>query len=523
MNPRLLYSLISLVTGLLTGIGPLIGYSGNPVSTVGGFLSASVFVLWIFPQVKSAGWLIKGWWFYCILFFLTGFILIRFERPSVPVKEDQLCKVSGKVIEVNVVSDKMMQVVLRSGFCQTDSVWSKCKGKIVLLCRPGENIVRAGESWEFGPVRIVIIKRGKSGQGFRADLYWLSRGVLHEAWVYNGQMRLLTPAGSGNIRRMLAGWQRMLVDKIKSTGLNNDSSALLAAMLFGDRKQLDKEVVRGFSEAGIVHVLSVSGLHIGIIYLVINWIIKSLLFIPFKVRQFLAVFCVWIYTGLTGFSPSSCRAAGMISLFALSGLLGRKLRGLEILLSTALLHCLINPWVIFSCGAQLSYLAVAGIFIWMPWFSSLSPGKWMWRKVIESLGVSVSAQSLLIPVLIFWFGWFPLFFLIGNLIFMPVLVACFYLGIIFVVCSLASIHLGFAHQIIDIPVRISIQGAEWMGQIPGNEVHLRSPDFTGMLLYYCCMIFILTYLGTPSVIKVRRFISFMGITGLINLAMRILG
>jgi competence protein ComEC len=300
-------------------------------------------------------------------------------------------------------------------------------------------------------------------------------------------------------------------------GLSSDSSGLLAAMLFGDRKQLDKDLVNEFSQAGIVHVLSVSGLHVGIIYLVINWLLKRFIILPGKLRPLAAMACVWFYTGLTGLSPSACRAAGMISLFAVSGMLGRNLRGIEILASTALLHCLIDPWVVFSCGAQLSYLAVGGIFIWLPYYSRSQKGSWLKRKIVESCGVSLSAQSLLIPVLIYWFGWFPLYFLIGNLILMPLMVACFYAGIALVIVDLAGIDIGFANILLDMPIAVSIKGSEILGHLPGNQVYLKPPDLIWVLLYYGCFTFLLTYLNAPAAAKWKKFVLIFCMLGLIDL------
>jgi hypothetical protein len=144
--------------------------------------------------------------------------------------------------------------------------------------------------------------------------------------------------------------------------------------------------------------------------------------------------------------------------------------------------------------------------------------KWLSRKIAESCGVSLSAQSLLLPVLLSWFGWFPLYFLIGNLVLMPVLVACFYLGALFLFADLIGINAGIAHFLVDAPIDLCIKGAEFLGRLPGNEIRLTPPGPSGIMLYYGLLIFLITYLRSPLVHKWKSFLIVFGMIGIIDIA-----
>ncbi len=215
------------------------------------------------------------------------------------------------------------------------------------------------------------------------------------------------------------GIASLLRDKIP----DKESEQIALALLLGQKQNLDPAIREGYTQVGVMHILAVSGLHVGIIYALFLMLVKPLK-LPKKWLHvyFLAViFLIWVYAFLTGLSPSVVRAATMFSLLSLGQMRERKPSIFNILAFSAILMIVIDPEVIFEVGFQLSYLAVAGIVLIQPlilnWW--LPPNRF-WEYVWQLISVSLAAQLATFPLSIFYFHQFPTYFLLGNLIVIPI-------------------------------------------------------------------------------------------------------
>lgn len=198
----------------------------------------------------------------------------------------------------------------------------------------------------------------------------------------------------------------------------------------------------------------------------------------------------------------------MITLFELARMGRRGTPALEVLASTAVIHILMDPFTVFSAGAQLSYLAVAGIFIWNPVFNPiLANQNRIVRYFAGSIAISLSAQSLIIPVLLFWFGWFPLYFLIGNLVLLPLMILAFYLGLLVTAVEVAGISIPPLGAAIDLLTGLAMDGASWLGALPGNLFQPKGLIWPDLVLYYLLLLIIRSYLDRPDQRKVKRMLA----------------
>ena len=207
------------------------------------------------------------------------------------------------------------------------------------------------------------------------------------------------------------------------------TGALLRALLTGKRDQLDRETTAAFRKAGASHILALSGLHLGIIYLIIS----RLLFFLGKSRRAVAARSVIIvgicgaYTAATGAGPSIVRAFIFITLAEIArNCPGRRRKGVNIWCAALLLQLCIKPSVISSIGFQLSYLAMLGTFTLFPilrdWYPSAGPAKDRWhpmRRMWEAMALSISCQAFTGPLVWLRFHTFPKYFLLSNLISLP--------------------------------------------------------------------------------------------------------
>jgi competence protein ComEC len=224
---------------------------------------------------------------------------------------------------------------------------------------------------------------------------------------------------------------------IKSFKTNNYN--LLMALLFGEKTELSKEISTNYTQAGIIHVLAISGLHIALIYGIILWLTKPLLRVKKgKLYIFLiSLWILWLYAILAGFSASIVRAAVMFSVVALAKILNRQANIYNSLAVSALLLLVYNPNYLFDVGFQLSFAAVLSIVIFQPLVRKFSYSKHLViLKIKELLLISLVAQIGVLPLILYYFGQFPLLFLLANLIAIP-------LSSIILILGLALIPFNF--------------------------------------------------------------------------------
>jgi competence protein ComEC len=178
-----------------------------------------------------------------------------------------------------------------------------------------------------------------------------------------------------------------------------------------------------FRESGASHILALSGLHLGIIYGIISWLLSFLGNSPYanKARAFLIIASCGLYTAVTGAGASITRAFFFILIREVSRLCNRYTSTAQVLMSALFLQLLISPESAGDIGFQLSYSAMAGIAFIFPWLKNLWPEgkgglmKWVWT----SAAMSISCQITTGPIAFFYFGTFPQHFLLTNLIAIP--------------------------------------------------------------------------------------------------------
>ncbi len=201
------------------------------------------------------------------------------------------------------------------------------------------------------------------------------------------------------------------------------SNSIVQALVLGIKDDLDNEVIRSFSATGAMHILAVSGLHVGIIYGIIFFLFKFIKLHKRKYRWYVAFFSIaifWSYALITGLSPSVLRAVTMFSFVALGQALFRKGNIYNTLALSALVLLLFSPYLIMSVGFQLSFLAVFGIVYLHPkLYALLTIDQWFLDKLWSLTCVSIAAQLATGPLSLLYFHQFPTYFLISNLFIIP--------------------------------------------------------------------------------------------------------
>lgn len=235
--------------------------------------------------------------------------------------------------------------------------------------------------------------------------------------------------------------------KLKHYGLQGDEFAIVNALLLGQRQDISEEVYNNFAAAGAIHILAVSGLHVGIIMLLLNWILKPLTYFRHGnvARTILVLVFIWSFAVVAGLSPSVCRAVTMFTAVTIAINFKRANNIYNTLAVSAFILLLFKPNFLFEVGFQMSYLAVLGIVSIQPLLYNFWHSKyWITKRFWTLLTVTFAAQLGVLPLSLFYFHQFPALFFISNLVIIPFMGLILGLGIL--VILLAS--LDWMHPIV---------------------------------------------------------------------------
>ncbi len=258
---------------------------------------------------------------------------------------------------------------------------------------------------------------------------------------------LPTAGADGSITEFAGTASRWLKTLIGSMPFESSTTApLLSALLTGDRSLLSAEVKSVFRESGASHLLALSGLHMGILYMIFDKLTVPLGKSPSArmIRYVLIVFAAFFFTLMSGASPSLVRAFLFISINETLRILRRPRKASRVLCLALLIQLAVDPSAIGSIGFQLSYLAMAGIVLLYPimerWYPE-SPG--ILPKIWKTAALSISCQAFTAPLVWIRFHTFPRHFIITNLLAIPVTTLLMGSAVICITAWGAGIHWDF--------------------------------------------------------------------------------
>ncbi|MCZ2277821.1 MAG: ComEC family competence protein [Bacteroidia bacterium] len=305
----------------------------------------------------------------------------------------------------------------------SNGTWKPATGRMLFYFRKSA----WADSLQYGDKVIILsspfrIEDPQNPEEFNYRRYLSFHNISSQ--VYADEKRILkTGAGLGNpLIAFSLRLRQHFIGIFDDYLTGKQEKAVAAAIILGFRDNLDIEQINAFASAGALHVLAVSGMHVGIIFLILEllfrWIDK---FKKIKsIKQFLLLLFIWFYAMLTGFSPSVLRASVMISVVLFGQLIYRKGNVYNSMFIAAFLLLIYNPYLITEVGFQLSFLAVFGIIAVHPViFRWWEPEGWLLHKTWEITSVSIAAQLVTFPLGLLYFHQFPLLFFLSNLVVIP--------------------------------------------------------------------------------------------------------
>jgi competence protein ComEC len=278
--------------------------------------------------------------------------------------------------------------------------------------------------------------------GFDYAAYLKQNNIQATAYINASDWYITNTIPPFSIRREANIIRSKLLAIYEKYGIRDYEFAVLAALTVGYTDELSPDLRASYSASGAMHILSVSGLHVGIVYVVIAFLLSFLKKnrLQLFLRAALIVIFLWTYAFVTGMSPSVVRSALMFSFVAIGTSLERKSQIYNTVFMSAFLMLLIEPNFIYNIGFQLSYAAVISIVIFQKPFAALLPVRnKILRWLRDLLSVSVAAQIGTLPFTLYYFQQFPNYFLLTNLIAIPLSTIVIYLAITLLATSFVPV------------------------------------------------------------------------------------
>lgn len=335
----------------------------------------------------------------------SSFIVVKINEPL--VEKAKSYKAEG-IVESIIINDSAIA----------------CTGKLLLYFSKDslESGLHYGDRILVGK-KLQAIKNSGNPGAFDYERYAAFQQTFHNVFLKEKDYLLLPQRHSNAFQLFIfSARENILTTLRKNINSGKDELGIAEALLIGYTNDLDKDLVQAYSNTGVVHIIAISGMHLGLIYVMLVWLFARIPLVKrYKLVQVVLILsCLWLFSLLTGAAASVLRSAVMFTFITIGKNLSKRSTVYNSLAASAFVMLCFNPYYLWDVGFQLSYLAIVGIVVFQrPIYNSLYiKNKWidsLWKLV----AISLAAQVLTFPICIYYFHQFPNLFLITNIIAVP--------------------------------------------------------------------------------------------------------
>lgn len=417
----------------------------------------------------------------------------------------------------NVVANNSVYGIVLNEVTESDSEWLKCVGTIdkayqqseikklntpaLLFIKKMDLPIVKGDHLIISSKVESIQNKGNPGE-FDAEKYWKGKGIRHVAFVGEHEYRLLDHEEISSFEYYTDQLRDYCSTALKEN-FGGQEGAVLSAIVLGDKSMLSDETRNSFMNTGAMHVLAVSGLHIGLILYLLLFIAERFSkFITRKSALIAILIFLWIYALVTGMSPSVIRAVFMFSMLSISQLVSRDYDPINILFFTAFCLLIYDPLYIYDIGFQLSYLAMLGIFLFYEKIEKLITIKnSLLKKVWQGTAIGLAAQIMTTPFSLYYFHQFPNYFILSNLGLMATSGLILGLGIAVLVLYKIPFLLKPVVFLLWATLFVTLGFLSWVEHLPGSVAYGYDLNvWQGLILFVGCFVIFFAASGRSKIV-----------------------
>lgn len=306
---------------------------------------------------------------------------------------------------------------------KADSSWKAVTGKILVYIK--KDSLLTAESVKYGD-RVLIkmtphsIKGPLNPNAFDYKQFLRYQNIHFNAYISMDDLHMVGHEGT-SLHGLAIRFQHACAEIIRKNISNKEAAGIVLSLVLGLKDDLEQPIKTAYASAGVMHILAVSGLHVGIFYSILLFVLGWLNYGKFKwVFALVCLVVLWAYAFTTGLSPSVLRAVTMFSSIIIAKAFARQYNVYNAIAASAFFLLCYDPFLIMSVGFQLSYIAVLGIILLhSKFYKLLSIENRFIDAIWQMTCVSLAAQLAVLPLSIYYFHQFPVYFLLANLLVIP--------------------------------------------------------------------------------------------------------
>ena len=400
--------------------------------------------------LRRSGWLYGI--FLNIFFIAAGFLTVMLHSFT-PVQESEYGVWLAVVNEPPTERENTMKATVHVRANLAEETQTACDELVVAYFRK-DSISRQIRQGDLLMIEATLNPVTNAGNPYEFDyqVYLSRRYISRTVFVESGYWQQLDSYSQGPLLNISNRIRNHLLDVLKRAGLSGNEFSVASALVLGYRAELDEELRQAYSASGAMHILAVSGMHVGIVYLFFSSLLKLLPFIYRSrwLRAIVSLAFLWFFAMLTGMSPSVMRATTMFSFIAAGAALQRSTYTYNSIAASAFVLLLFNPNNLFNVSFQFSYMAVIAIvFINRHLYGLFTFKNRLLNQAWNLTCVSIAAQIGTAPLALFYFHQFPTYFILSNFVVIPAATVIIYGALILFMVSPVPLLLGTFGWLLD--------------------------------------------------------------------------
>lgn len=403
----------------------------------------------------------------------------------------------ARLYECPVVKEKSVKVLLDVFAFEDNGDLKSIESKVMAYFEKDEKslVLKYGDCISF-LTNPELVEKPPNPEQFDYKDYLYKRGVTHQVYLKSDAW-LDIGCNESNPIYSFSYWIRdFLLETMQRLGVREDEYAIAAAILLGYDDSLQYELRQKYVAAGAMHILCVSGLHVGVIFMVFSYMF---FFLDDRrkgqriAKQSVLLFLIWFYALLAGLAPSILRATIMLSFVIIGNVINRKGVLLNSLAASAFILLCVNPANLFDIGFLLSYAAVIGIVVLQKPISRMFYSKYkIVNKIWEITSVTIAAQIATAPFTIYYFHQFPIYFWLSNLFMTPISSIVIIGGMIMLLVSFIPYINNVVAFVVSKMIFVMNYGVSWIEDLPNSIIkglYINEVQFILLLLMLLSLLF----------------------------------
>lgn len=382
-----------------------------------------------------------------------------FVIEETPVEKNKSFKAEIRIIKEILNSDSHIETNIRSiAYFEKENL---------------TKIPQIGQTWQANSYYSEI--KNNVGSDFDYKHYLALKHIFSSTYIKSKSLNVVDEESIYPLRSFAENTKCAIIGVFKNHSFSDVQTGFASAILLGDKTTIDKTIKNNFQKSGLMHIMAVSGLHLGIIVLILNFLLSFMNRnnVLKYLKNLIVLVFVWFFAFLTGFSPSITRAALMFSLLVFALNSSKESNSLNIIFVSGFIILLVNPFVLFDVGFLLSYAAVLGIVVLFPslsyWYTECNV---IVKYFLDIISMSIAAQLFTLPIILYSFGSLPVYSILGNLIVIPLVFLITAISMIEIFLSQFQ-FLNFIGEVNKLLIDCTIRFVDYIAEIPKSTITLK--------------------------------------------------